>query len=91
MIRPCRSSDALQYAQALEAWATCRERAVAELERRAEHLILDHQACDATHLKAAAGRLRRSALRERAQAATLRQRMLISSGEPMRVIIEAAH
>ena len=72
MIRSCRQSEFLQQAQALERWAECRERAVLQLELNLTRLAGQDRAGQAAHLRFAAHYLRHAALRERAQAATLR-------------------
>ena len=73
MTRGCRQSEFLQQAQALEWWAECRERVVLQLELNLKRLADQDRADQADHLRFAAQYLRHAALRDRAQAAALRQ------------------
>ncbi len=72
MITICDASEALQQAQALEGWANCRERAVAKLELKVQHLSRQNRMEEAARLRYAARYLYEAALRDRAQAAALR-------------------
>jgi chromosomal replication initiation ATPase DnaA len=76
MITICDTSEALQQAQALEDWADCRERAIAKLELKVQHLLKQNRAEEAARLRYAAHYLHHAALRDRAQAAALRQSAL---------------
>jgi hypothetical protein len=72
MITICDASEALQQAQALENWAECRERAVAKLELKVQHLSKQNRTDEAARLRYAARYLHEAALRDRAHAAALR-------------------
>jgi hypothetical protein len=73
MIELCHPPKPLQYAQALEHWADCRERAVARLERKVERLLDQRRVDQAARLRFAALYLRQAAIRDRLHAAELRR------------------
>jgi hypothetical protein len=73
MIQVRRQPEFLQHAEALERWASARERAVTVLECEAEHVLHRGLVDQALRLRSAALLLRQAALEERRRATRLRE------------------